>query len=42
LWEHLQQTITPVIAAVATLVLLFTVLLMGAVLLLRRTDAEAA
>ena len=41
LWEHLQQTITPVIAAVATLVLLFTVILMGAVLLLRRTDAEA-
>jgi ABC-type spermidine/putrescine transport system permease subunit II len=42
LWEHLQQTITPVIAAVATLVLLFTVVLMGAVLLLRRSDAEAA
>jgi hypothetical protein len=30
-----------VIAAVATLVLLFTVLLMGAVLLLRRADADA-
>jgi ABC-type spermidine/putrescine transport system permease subunit II len=42
LWEHLQQTITPVIAAVATLVLLFTLALMAAVLLLRRPDAEAA
>ncbi|HTW70283.1 MAG TPA: ABC transporter permease [Acetobacteraceae bacterium] len=42
LWEHLQQTITPVIASVATLVLLLTLVLMGVVLLLRRTDAEAA
>jgi ABC-type spermidine/putrescine transport system permease subunit II len=40
LWEHLQQTITPVIAAVATLVLLFTLVLMGGVLLLRRSDPE--
>jgi ABC-type spermidine/putrescine transport system permease subunit II len=42
LWEHLQQTITPVIAAVATLVLLFTLVLMGTVLLLRRSDEKAA
>ncbi|MBS0560346.1 MAG: ABC transporter permease [Proteobacteria bacterium] len=42
LWEHLQQTITPVIAAVATLVLLFTLVLMGAVLQLRRPEAEPA
>lgn len=42
LWEHLQQTITPVIAAVATLVLLFTLVLMGIVLLLRRSETEAA
>ena len=42
LWEHLQQTITPVIAAVATLVLLFTLVLMAAVSLLRRSDTQAA
>ena len=42
LWEHLQQTITPVIAAVATLVLLFTLILMAAVSLLRRSDTQAA
>lgn len=40
LWEHLNQNITPVIAAVATMVLLFTFLLLGAVVLLRRPDAE--
>jgi ABC-type spermidine/putrescine transport system permease subunit II len=37
LWEHLAQTVTPAIAAVATLILLFTFLLLGAVLLLRRS-----
>jgi ABC-type spermidine/putrescine transport system permease subunit II len=40
LWEHLSQTITPVIAAVATMVLIFTFLLLGSVVLLRRPDAE--
>jgi ABC-type spermidine/putrescine transport system permease subunit II len=37
LWEHLAQTVTPAIAAVATLILLFTFLLLAAVLLLRRS-----
>ena len=42
LWEHLQQTITPVIAAVATLMLLFTLVLLGAcVACCAVRDAEA-
>lgn len=40
LWEHLSQTITPVIAAVATLVLMVSLLLLGIVALLRRHDAD--
>lgn len=40
LWEHLAQTITPVIAAVATLILAFSLLLVTAIALLRRHDAE--
>jgi ABC-type spermidine/putrescine transport system permease subunit II len=38
LWEHLAQTITPAIAAVATLILVFTFLVLGPVLLLRRSE----
>jgi ABC-type spermidine/putrescine transport system permease subunit II len=40
LWEHLSQTVTPAIAAVATLILVFSLLLLGIVALLRRHDAE--
>jgi putative spermidine/putrescine transport system permease protein len=40
LWEHLAQTITPVIAAVATLILVFSSLLLVLVALLRRHDTE--
>jgi putative spermidine/putrescine transport system permease protein len=40
LWEHLAQTITPVIAAVATLILVFSLLLLVLVALLRRHDTE--
>jgi ABC-type spermidine/putrescine transport system permease subunit II len=40
LWEHLAQTITPVIAAVATLILVFSLLLLTVIALLRRHDAE--
>jgi ABC-type spermidine/putrescine transport system permease subunit II len=40
LWEHLNQTITPVIAAVATMVLIFSLVLLGAVAVLRRAEAE--
>jgi ABC-type spermidine/putrescine transport system permease subunit II len=36
LWEHLAQTVTPAIAAVATLILAFTLLLLVAVQALRR------
>ena len=39
LWEHLSQTVTPEIAAVATLILVFSFLLLGAVAVLRRHDA---
>lgn len=39
LWEHLSQTITPVIAAVATLILLLSLLLLVTVALLRRREA---
>ncbi len=40
LWEHLSQTVTPVIAAVATLILMFSLLLLGIVALLRRHDTD--
>jgi ABC-type spermidine/putrescine transport system permease subunit II len=39
LWEHLAQTVTPAIAAVATLILVFTLLLLVVVQTLRRRDA---
>ena len=42
LWEHLNQTITPVIAAVATIILIFSLALLGVVALLRRPEAEEA
>jgi ABC-type spermidine/putrescine transport system permease subunit II len=41
LWEHLAQTITPAVAAVATLILVFTFLVLGLVLLLRQPDARS-
>jgi ABC-type spermidine/putrescine transport system permease subunit II len=40
LWEHLAQTVTPSIAAVATIILAITLLLFGTILLLRRGQAE--
>jgi len=42
LWEHLSQTVTPAIAAVATLILVFSLALLGIVALLRRHDTEQA
>jgi ABC-type spermidine/putrescine transport system permease subunit II len=39
LWEYLAQTVTPAIAAVATLILAFTSVLLGTALFLRRSDA---
>lgn len=40
LWEHLAQTVTPAIAAVATLILLFTLALLGSALFFRRSEAS--
>lgn len=40
LWEHLAQTVTPAIAAVATVILAFTMLLLAGVLALRRGRAD--
>lgn len=42
LWEHLAQTMTPTIAAVATLILLTTLVLLSGVLVLRRSAVEPA
>jgi len=39
LWEHLAQTVTPAIAVVATLILVFTLLLLLVVQVLRRRGA---
>jgi ABC-type spermidine/putrescine transport system permease subunit II len=41
LWEHLSQTVTPSIAAVATVIFGITLLLFGAIMLLRRGRTEA-
>jgi len=41
LWEHLAQTVTPSIAAVATIILVVTLTLFGMILLLRRGRTEA-
>jgi ABC-type spermidine/putrescine transport system permease subunit II len=41
LWEHLAQTVTPSIAAVATIILAITLSLFAAIMLLRRGRAEA-
>lgn len=41
LWEYLAQTVTPSIAAVATIILAITLALFGAIMLLRRGRTEA-
>jgi ABC-type spermidine/putrescine transport system permease subunit II len=41
LWEHLAQTVTPSIAAVATIILAITLGLFGVIMLLRRGRTEA-
>jgi putative spermidine/putrescine transport system permease protein len=42
LWEHLAQEVTPAIAAVATVILAITLVLLGIALIFRRGNADAA
>lgn len=42
IWDYLAQTLTPAIAAVATLILAFSMLLLGLALLVRRGGSRAA